>query len=357
MRFLSWALLLYLCTNALAVKGMEDTLRVAYTRAAPFVITDAAKPDGISIWLWEKIAYSLDIEYELVEMEFGPILNGLENGTIDLSINPLTVTAERSKRMDFTYPFYASNSTVAVREMTTLNRFMQFLGSFFSLNFLRAMIGMILLISFFGIIAWLFERKKNPEHFRPGWKGLWDGIWWSVVTMTTVGYGDKAPKSSGGKFVALIWMFSGLLFISGLTASVASSLTVNQLNWNTDSISDFKNRPVGTIQSTGTEDYLRHHFFKQVKAYPNLTEGLKGVKTGEVEAFLYDEPILKYRLSQEEGFEELEILPIKFDLQFYAFAFSANHSELNRKVSQKILEYTEGVEWRILLSEYDLSEL
>ena len=346
-----------MCLQTFVANGLNDTLKVAYTRAAPFIITDSGQPEGISIWLWDKIAKNLDIDYELVEMGFSDILQGLENGTVDVSINPLTVTSERSKKMNFTYPFYAANSTVAIKKTTTVQKFFQFLGSFFSLSFLSGIIGLIFIIFFFGIIAWLFERKKNPEHFRPGWSGIWDGVWWSVVTMTTVGYGDKAPKSSGGKMVALIWMFSGLLFISGFTASIASTLTVNQLSWNSESINDFKERKSGTIKSTGTEDYLRHHFFKKVIPYNGLTEGLDGLLNGEVKAFLYDEPILKYRLANEPVYQPLETLPIKFDLQFYAFAFSSQHDTLNKLVSQKILEYTEGIEWRLLLAEYDLSEL
>ncbi len=352
-----YVLVFCFCLSYFFANGVNDTLKVAYTRAAPFIITDSGQPEGISIWLWDRIAKNLDIEYELVEMGFANILQGLENGTVDVSINPLTVTSERSKKMNFTYPFYAANSTVVVKKTTTVQQFFQFLRSFFSLSFLSGLVGLIFIIMVFGTIAWLFERKKNPEHFRPGWNGIWDGVWWSVVTMTTVGYGDKAPKSRGGKMVALLWMFSGLLFISGFTASIASSLTVNQLNWNSESINDFKERKSGTIKGTGTEDYLRHHFFKRITSYNGLTEGLDGLLTGEVKAFLYDAPILKYRLANEPNYKSLETLPIKFDLQFYAFAFSDQHDALNKLVSQKILEYTEGMEWRLLLAEYDLSEL
>ena len=175
--------------------------------------------------------------------------------------------------------------------------------------------------------------------------------------MTTVGYGDKTPKSSGGKLVALLWMFSGLLFISGFTASIASTLTVNQLNWNPTSINDFKKQKTGTIKSSATEGYLQTHFFNKIILYDGLTQGLEGLLNGEIAAFLYDEPILKYRLSKEPQFELLEILPVKFDLQFYAFAFSDGHDVTNKLVSQKILEYTESIEWRLILAEYDLTEL
>ena len=174
-------LLFCFCLPTIFVNGFNDTLQVAYTRAAPFIITDNGQPEGISIWLWDKIAKDLEIEYELVEMSFGDILQGLEKGTVDVSINPLTVTSERSKKMNFTYPFYASNATVAIQQTTTIQKFFQFLGSFFSLSFLSGLVGLLFIIFFFGIIAWLFERKNNPEHFRPGWEGIWDGLWLSLI--------------------------------------------------------------------------------------------------------------------------------------------------------------------------------
>jgi voltage-gated potassium channel len=53
-------------------------------------------------------------------------------------------------------------------------------------------------------------------------KNLWDGIWWAVVTVTTVGYGDLYPKSVGGRLVGMALMFVGIAFLSLLTAAVAS---------------------------------------------------------------------------------------------------------------------------------------
>ena len=51
---------------------------------------------------------------------------------------------------------------------------------------------------------------------------LWDGIWWSVVTVTTVGYGDIQPESVGGRLVAMAVMLAGIGFLSVLTATIAS---------------------------------------------------------------------------------------------------------------------------------------
>jgi voltage-gated potassium channel len=72
---------------------------------------------------------------------------------------------------------------------------------------------------FFG--AWLvllFEEKAKGSniHSYP------DALWWAIVTVTTVGYGDRYPVSEGGRAVAVILMLVGIGLIGVLTATVAS---------------------------------------------------------------------------------------------------------------------------------------
>ncbi len=52
--------------------------------------------------------------------------------------------------------------------------------------------------------------------------GFTDALWWSVVTLTTVGYGDISPHSPGGRIVGILVMVSGIGFLGVLTASIAS---------------------------------------------------------------------------------------------------------------------------------------
>lgn len=51
---------------------------------------------------------------------------------------------------------------------------------------------------------------------------FWASIWWAVVTVTTVGYGDIAPSTPYGRVVAVVLMLSGLGLISTLAASISA---------------------------------------------------------------------------------------------------------------------------------------
>jgi voltage-gated potassium channel len=56
-----------------------------------------------------------------------------------------------------------------------------------------------------------------------------NGLWWSIVTMTTVGYGDISPHSLGGRIIAVLMMFFGIGLLGMFSASVASILVQNKL--------------------------------------------------------------------------------------------------------------------------------
>ena len=73
-----------------------------------------------------------------------------------------------------------------------------------------------------GIYFWILERPFNEELSNPV-TGPGTAIYWSFVTMTTVGYGDVAPKTFCGRSLAVVWMFLGMIISSILTATLSES--------------------------------------------------------------------------------------------------------------------------------------
>jgi voltage-gated potassium channel len=53
-------------------------------------------------------------------------------------------------------------------------------------------------------------------------KNFGDGLWWAMTTVTTVGYGDKFPVTTEGRFLAVALMIMGISLVGVITASVAA---------------------------------------------------------------------------------------------------------------------------------------
>ncbi len=58
------------------------------------------------------------------------------------------------------------------------------------------------------------------------------GIWWSIVTLTTVGYGDISPSTAGGRVVAAMIMFLGIGLLGMLSANLATIMISNRIREN-----------------------------------------------------------------------------------------------------------------------------
>lgn len=73
-------------------------------------------------------------------------------------------------------------------------------------------------ISLGAIAIYFAERGKTIENF-------YDAIWWTIVTTTTVGYGDISPQTGIGRIIAVILMFVGIGFIGMMTGSITTYFT------------------------------------------------------------------------------------------------------------------------------------
>ncbi len=347
-------LVLLICSCSSLFAQPNDTLVIGYIADAPFVVETPESINGPSVWLWDHVAEELEQPYVYQKMDLDNLLHRLASGTIDISLSPLTITSDRMEQMDFSAPYFIAHSTLMRMELSSFERFLAFVKSFFSLAFFQVLGGLAFVILMFGFLVWLFERKGNREEFDSSLKGLWSGFWWSAVTMTTVGYGDKSPRTVGGRVVALVWMFAAIIIISGFTASIASSLTINTIGTAGSTVEDFKDRTIGTIHNSGTDVWLTNHFFTNTRTFVEVTEMKQALDEGEIDVIAYDKPILQ-ELIRHDSLESYQLVPTEFNPQFYAMGINRRLPDtLKFLIDLAILEQTESVEWKILLNEYDL---
>ena len=78
-----------------------------------------------------------------------------------------------------------------------------------------------------GALIWLLEHRRNKIFHSNYSQGLWSGFWFSFVTMTTVGYGDKIPKHFLSRIITLAWTYTGILLTAGITAVVFNAIKSN----------------------------------------------------------------------------------------------------------------------------------
>lgn len=345
MRVLCRLLLLLIAFGASAQLHAADKLVIGTREAPPFAMKNSdGEWSGLSIDLWQEVARRLELNYEFKEMGSPEtLIAGVANGTLDASISAITVTADRAELVDFTQPYYNSGLGIVVPTKTD-NAWWAMLAGFFSIRFLEVIAVLVLVLLSAGFGVWFFERKANAEQFGGSThRGLAAAFWWSAVTMTTVGYGDKAPQTIGGRAIALIWMFTSVIIISSFTAQIATSLTINTLNSAIHGPADLPRFKISTVgNSTAAHFLTKRHV--PVTAFNTIEEALKTVASGQADACVYDAAIIKYYLRKEP---KLSLLPASFDPRDYAIALPLN-SPLRKSLNITLLEIEQSDLWPLL---------
>ena len=338
--FLAMWLFITFSPNNCSLASAQDKLIIGTKAVPPFAIKDSTGTwSGISIDLWREIAKELNIPYEFEEFSLNDLLLNVKQGNIDFGIAAISITAERENNVNFTNPYFTAGLGIAVPQDKKSN-WLSVIKRILSPTFLKIVTVLTFILFFVGFLAWLFEKKRNPQQFESkALKGIGSGFWWAAVTMTTVGYGDKAPVTFAGRILAILWMFTTIIILSSLTAAITSALTVSELNVTVQSVKDLPKVRVATVAGSTSETYLREKDIS-FETFTTDHEGLQAVAEGRFEAMVYDAPLLQY-MSKTRFNGKIEVLSQLFEFQYYAFVLPENSSyreAINRILLKKITQ-------------------
>ena len=326
----------------------DAPLVVGTKQAPPFAMGSADGVwTGMSIELWRAVAAEMGLQYEFREVDLEGLVGGLTDGSIDVGVAALTVTEEREAAFDFTHPFHSAGLGIAVRPRG--GRWLTALGRFVSLKFLAVIAMLVLLLCAIGALVWLFEHRRNAAQFGGSpVKGIGAAFWWAAVTMTTVGYGDKAPLTPPGRAVALVWMFAGLILISAFTAAITSALTISGLESAVRGPEDLPHVRVATVSGTTSQRYLARRGVAH-RAFDTAALALGALATGDTDAVVYDGPILRHLAMQMES--PVRVLATTFARQDYAIGLKADRP-LREPLNRAMLRAMGDPAWEQTVKRY-----
>ena len=324
--------------------AVEGTLTVAARPLAPFVIYDDHTYSGFEVELVRLLAAKLGMSVEIHAVDtVAKQVDDIARGVARVGLGGVAITESREEIVDFSLPVLDTGLTILVPNESSrrvVDRMMSFFRAVASsdLPWLLVVFGVAVLVA--AHLVWWLERHHNPDFAIPYRRGIWDSFYWSVVTMSTVGYGDKVARGTRGRMLALVWIGVGTLVFASFTAAIASSLAVNELRSEIAGPKDLAGHRVATVTHSAGETYLPSIGVGPVlvadieDAYPLLSEG-------DVDAIVFDAPVLLYH-SARDGAGEVTTVGADFDRVQYGLMLSEDDAELKENLDRALLDLIES---------------
>ena len=322
-------------------------LRVGISPFAPFIFTAEtaeAPPRGFSIELWKHIAEKLGRDYEFVQAEgVAEKLQLLHTGRIDVAIGGISVTRAREEAADFTHATIRSGLGILVRAEDR-----EYLGFWQRLHLRQSnwmlIIGFVVLVILSGHLMWLAERGRDAFHDKY-FPGVLEGMYWAIVTASTVGYGDKAPVRWRGRLVAALAIVISLPLFALFTAELASTITVAEIDARIVGPGDLSGKRVGVVRGTSSATWTSESGLTLYQ-WDRAEDVYRALKDKNIDAMIYDAPNLKY-YAQHDGRGLVKVVGGEFRSHNLAMAV-AEGSPLREEINRAILDLVESKEMQRL---------
>jgi len=312
-----------------------------------------AEPDGsisgVSVALWRRAAEALGRDYRLIPVaDMKALIDGVARSDYDAAIGAITITPERLAQVDFSYPAHRSGVAVAVRkESGAVAAFRTYASVVAELSPLIA-ITLVSLVAM-GVAMWFAEKRMRSSH-ESAVGSLRDGVYWAVVTMTTVGYGDKTPKTGSGRVIAILWMLASVALVSIISTTIVSKMTADRVaSARPLTEADLVGRKLAAVKHSSGAEFLDQRRLPY-QPFDDISSELAALERGEVDAVVNSIGALQYAIATRFN-GTVEPPQGVLAPAFMAFALPPG-SALKKPLDRALIEITASAEWRRIEASY-----
>lgn len=332
-------------------------LTVGICNLPPFCIKDEkGEWSGITVDLWLDIARKLGLDYDLKETDLAGLQKGMDDKSFDLEICPAFITSEDEMHVDFSAPYFADDTAVAINSSDQSNLLHALKSSFFNWSFALVLALIIVLVLSGAVLLWTLEHRGESKDYKGKTKWAFaKSLYWSLVVLSgrdfpkVVGWSANAPDTVGGKVFAIVWTNLGLLLFSVFTAGAASMLTFKQLQPLISDWQDLNHLRVGTVIDSDAGEYLTDQHIKY-GTYKTPTDMLNALSQHRIDVAVFGRAGLAY-YAKTEFAGKIVVLPLASPQENMGLILPKG-SLLRKPINIELLKVVESKQWPRTVEKY-----
>ena len=335
--------------DQLPIENPVARLRVGVTDMPPWTAPPSGTTpywSGLASLVWRETCESLRLDYEVKAYDYEGLLAATARGEVDVAVAGIPIVPDNLVRFTMTPPFDQSGLSIATRVRSGLsfaNVFERLAGP----EVVRWMLAILGAMFVFAFLFWLAERRRNPPIEGPAPRGLAESAWWSVVTLSTVGYGDRVPVTRTGKLIGAAWMVVGFVLLTVSAGVVTSILTVDRLRPVIGGASELARARVGVVAGTTGDAYTQSTSLKTVR-FETFEEAIEALADQRLDAVVGSTTTLTY-LCERSGHRHLTVLPRALLRDYVGFAVRFGlDPALEKRIALEVVKAAQGAEYRAM---------
>lgn len=314
-----------------------QSLTVSTVTRPPFSLVEDGKDTGFSIELWEAVAQNLKTDFSIVRHDsFSEMLGAVTSGTSDVAIANISITLAREQAMDFSYSIFSSGLRTMIQLKPDSN--FSLVSTIVSWELFFAIIGAFAILLAGGMLMWRLERADQEYFDRPAREAMFPAFWWALNLVVNGGFEERVPRTPFGRMFGVLLVISSLFVVSIFVARITSAMTISAIESSVSSVNDLYGKRVGTVAGSTAEAFLQNRDLKN-RAMDDLSDVLRAFENGDLEAVVFDAPILAYYVLTD-GAIFGQLAGPTFQHESYGIAFPSG-SPMIEPINQALLELRE----------------